>query len=128
MYRFFFNDTATTEIYTLSLHDVFRSFFAERHLGELGPTVMVKNVAVGQEVHVVMAGVALLRAGGLVRPKHVAVAIGDCDDVFAVGCADQNQALCPANDSGEQQREHKEETEIGFHAGEISRLAKPRIS
>ena len=101
-------------------------FFAERHLGELGPTVMVKNVAVGQEVHVVVAGVALLRAGGLVRPKHVAVAVGDCDDVFAVGCADQNQALCPANDSGEQQREHKEETEIGFHAGEINRLAKRR--
>ena len=25
LYFFFFNDTATTEIYTLSLHDVFRS-------------------------------------------------------------------------------------------------------
>src|SRR2546430_4839667 len=31
---FFFNDTATTEIYTLSLHDAFRSRFL-RHLGWL---------------------------------------------------------------------------------------------
>src|SRR5690348_17442760 len=29
MYCFFFNDTATTEIYTLSLHDALPIFFAE---------------------------------------------------------------------------------------------------
>ena len=29
---FFFNDTATTEIYTLSLHDVFRSYILDIHL------------------------------------------------------------------------------------------------
>ena len=30
---FFFNDTATTEIYTLSLHDALPIYVAERHLG-----------------------------------------------------------------------------------------------
>src|SRR3712207_9182323 len=41
---FFFNDTATTEIYTLSLHDALPIFdlvlnaFVERHLDDLDPT------------------------------------------------------------------------------------------
>src|SRR3712207_8641428 len=33
---FFFNDTATTEIYTLSLHDALRSQMGFRNLGFLG--------------------------------------------------------------------------------------------
>src|SRR2546430_15958786 len=37
---FFFNDTATTEIYTLSLHDALPIYFAHRlHLGRPGSTV-----------------------------------------------------------------------------------------
>src|SRR3712207_7470864 len=36
---FFFNDTATTEIYTLSLHDALPIFLRRRLLHEQGPTV-----------------------------------------------------------------------------------------
>src|SRR5437899_5244735 len=35
--RFFFNDTAATEIYTLSLHDALPIFDGERRHGPLGP-------------------------------------------------------------------------------------------
>src|SRR2546427_11993422 len=37
LFIFFFNDTATTEIYTLSLHALFRSHRWEDVVGELGP-------------------------------------------------------------------------------------------
>src|SRR3712207_9246759 len=35
---FFFNDTATTEIYTLSLHDALPIFMVNGHGGNLAPT------------------------------------------------------------------------------------------
>src|SRR3712207_7675028 len=60
-YFFFFNDTATTEIYTLSLHDALPIFL----------------VQVGQaEVE------RLLELGDLVLPSHRAGGVGDEDDVL----------------------------------------------
>src|SRR2546422_6901655 len=36
--NFFFNDTATTEIYTLSLHDALPIYLVENRLGKFEPT------------------------------------------------------------------------------------------
>ena len=63
------------------------------HLGELGPTVVVEDVAIGQQMHVVMARVSPLRPAGLVRPQHVALGVGDGQNVLAVRGADQNEPL-----------------------------------
>jgi len=52
-------------------------------------------------VNVVVTGVAPLRAVGLVRPNHVAVTVGDSEDVFAVRRTDQNQTLGLGRDGGE---------------------------
>src|SRR3712207_6973450 len=46
---FFFNDTATTEIYTLSLHDALPIWFRnEAHEAELPPLRPARDVAVAQ--------------------------------------------------------------------------------
>src|SRR3712207_7663057 len=44
---FFFNDTATTEIYTLSLHDALPIFLAD---GQVGPGIAGERVARGLRV------------------------------------------------------------------------------
>src|SRR5438034_714898 len=43
-YFFFFNDTATTEIYTLSLHDAFRSTFFPKTLQEVSANSPVRLI------------------------------------------------------------------------------------
>src|SRR2546427_3650750 len=40
---FFFNDTATTEIYTLSLHDALPIYIVEKLFGDLGPRYAKRN-------------------------------------------------------------------------------------
>tara|TARA_B110000495_G_C22614648_1_gene366634 strand:+ start:309 stop:506 length:198 start_codon:yes stop_codon:yes gene_type:complete len=44
-------------------------------------------------MNVVVARVTAFRTGGLVRPKYVALGVGDSDYVFPVGCRNKNQAL-----------------------------------
>ena len=47
---FFFNDTATTEIYTLSLHDALPIFRFRPSVGEKDPpTVMSENIVAKTE-------------------------------------------------------------------------------
>src|SRR2546425_11645495 len=75
---FFFNDTATTEIYTLSLHDAlpdakpvygrqFQTPFADRVRHEVGiPTMAVGNISSYTDVNTILAagGGGLLRLAG----------------------------------------------------------------
>src|SRR5947207_4415124 len=53
---FFFNDTATTEIYTLSLHDALPIFFFHQHF-EISPDHLI---TVGFGRHVIASGIAVL--------------------------------------------------------------------
>jgi hypothetical protein len=52
-----------------------------------------ENVAVLQQVNVVMPGMSLLRSGRIVLPDHIAFGIADGYDVLAVGCADEHKAV-----------------------------------
>src|SRR2546425_3891809 len=51
IFFFFFNDTATTEIYTLSLHDALPIYLGRR-LGYAGPAVGAAGAARGVDVSV----------------------------------------------------------------------------
>src|ERR1041385_5853116 len=67
VFFFFFNDTATTEIYTLSLHDALPIWLAEplaqhAHLHELGLTQ--SGVALGEVLH------------GIVQPLFLILGLG----------------------------------------------------
>src|SRR2546429_886129 len=65
---FFFNDTATTEIYTLSLHDAL-PIFAYEEWDEPGRRRRWRWFALA----ILAAGVAALVAFALTRPTHVTV-------------------------------------------------------
>src|SRR3712207_8474357 len=57
--RFFFNDTATTEIYTLSLHDALP--ISQRHLERIDPG--------GAQVEMCVLGAPRLGSGEVVAPR-----------------------------------------------------------
>ena len=54
---------------------------------------MKEDVSVGKHVHVVVARVTALRSSGFVGPQHFAVGIGNGEDVFSVGCGNENETL-----------------------------------
>src|SRR5258708_39108734 len=60
---FFFNDTATTEIYTLSLHDALPISSQERYRGNFVGTP--PNPVSARVIHECMATVASLKANGI---------------------------------------------------------------
>src|SRR5260370_32375401 len=69
--HFFINDTATTEIYTLSLHDALPIWLAEQHAGAVG----------GQHE----AGIGLGKAGQVVEVAVVAVQVAGVPVALALG-------------------------------------------
>lgn len=75
-------------------------FFAEGDFGRLGPGVVEEDVAVFEEVEVVVSGMALLRAGGVVFPEDLSVVIADGEDVLAVGGTDKDEAVVFGEEKG----------------------------
>src|SRR3989454_2927859 len=64
---FFFNDTATTEIYTLSLHDALPIFISRKRQELLGPKLIRQSYALGALDKGVQAKLKELRQTGFVR-------------------------------------------------------------
>ena len=69
------------------------------------PCVMKKDVAVGQQVNVMVTGVTTLRSGRLMGPEDIALGIGDGDYVLAVGGADEDKTLRLDAEEGEAQED-----------------------
>ena len=55
---------------------------------------MKEDVAVGQHMDVVVAGVTALWSCGFVRPKYVALGVGNGDYVLPVRGAYKHEAVC----------------------------------
>jgi hypothetical protein len=55
---------------------------------------MEKDVAVGQQVNVMMPGMAAFWAGRLVLPEDFALGVANRDEVLPVGGSDENQSFC----------------------------------
>ena len=62
---------------------------------------MKKDIAIGQQVNVMVTGVTALRSGRLVGPKDIALGIGDCKNVLPVGGADEDEALGAGAEAGQ---------------------------
>jgi hypothetical protein len=54
---------------------------------------MKENVSIGKHVDIVMTCVATLWASGLVGPKDFALGVRNGENVFPIGCGNQNQTL-----------------------------------
>lgn len=67
---------------------------------------MEENIPVGEELEVVVAGVTALGSAGFVFPYDRAVGFADGEDVFAIGCADEDEAVF-FGEEGERQKEEK---------------------
>src|SRR2546427_5621865 len=67
---FFFNDTATTEIYTLSLHDALPIFCSESQITQMAMAAALKNSRVNQSINALM----LRRSVGRAKAASVAMA------------------------------------------------------
>lgn len=87
-------------------------FFTEGDFGGLGPGVVEEDVAGLEEVEIVVSGVALLRAGGVVFPEDFSVVVTDGEDVLAVGGADEDEAVVFGEEKGGQE---SDEGEKRFH-------------
>ena len=74
--RFFFNDTATTEIYTLSLHDALPIFLREQ-FGFVVGKVLCRALADGQHLHVAAFLCGQLEHIGVVTAGKAAVTGND---------------------------------------------------
>ena len=59
--------------------------FLERDLGGHRPRVVKQDVAVGQQLHIVMTGVPSFGSPGLVFPDDRSVGFANCEDILAVG-------------------------------------------
>src|SRR3989475_494070 len=77
---FFFNDTATTEIYTLSLHDALPIFDRLHHLGR-GLQVTEKEGRHRRDPEVPAAGAGPRHEGGVDQPLHRVRDLGALGDV-----------------------------------------------
>src|SRR5256885_10191676 len=109
MFFFFFNDPATTEIYTLSLHAALPIFTGRARLaaeaGRVGGIAERQRIGVQDLLHVER------REGDLRRPRQVEAVLGDLVDVrdrkstrlnsshlvisYAVFCLKKKNAVAP---------------------------------
>ena len=56
--------------------------------------------AIGQQVHVMVAGVTTLRSGSVVLPEDLTLGVTDGENVFPIGSTDQNETFVVGLDSG----------------------------
>src|SRR5256885_10238607 len=89
---FFFNDTATTEIYTLSLHDALPIYQQMRHAREVGDHRLAADVLAERQgegrVHLVVSP----RADDLPERDHLALLVGDLQSHHALARNDLHHA------------------------------------
>ena len=92
-------------------------FLLRSNLGRDGPGVVEEDVAVGEELNVVVAGVVVggFGAAGFVFPDNGAVGFADREDVFAIGSAHEDEAVF----FGEEGEGEKEEKGDELHDGRV---------
>lgn len=54
---------------------------------------MEKNIAVWKKLEVVVPGVATLGSAGFMFPDYGSVGFADCEDIFAIGGTDEDEAI-----------------------------------
>ena len=84
--------------------------------GDLGgdrPGVVEEDVSVGEELEVVVTGVASLGAAGVVFPDNGAVRFANGEDVFSVGSADDDEAVFFGEEGEGEQEEYGDELHDG---------------
>src|SRR3712207_9079660 len=89
---FFFNDTATTEIYTLSLHDALPIFLSRRVNGGSQPVSAARGQTVGRldstarSAFVLMCGLVMIGSGILSDRKSTRLNSSHANISYAVFC------------------------------------------